>query len=115
LHSEEDNQQYLEFLKLKYGEDKAEYLFNISIKRRQRKELKVKKAERTYAEIKANYIHPYNNTDLAAIIFPESTKLDSIPIFKRYAAYLFYTYGVIETEKILNLSRITIWRYLNRI
>lgn len=105
----EDDQQYLELLKLHHPEEKCIDILHKTLKRRAITREKTLAATIEYYKRKLN--RDSGSTCLAAIICPTNKKLGNVPLFKRYVAYLVSSYGASKTSEILGVSRTTLWRY----
>ena len=104
----EDDKQFLKLLRLLQVSN-PEQVLEQSKRSKQRKEKKVLKAEDIYWKNKLSR-NPYTSS-LAAVLYPTNNKLGSVPMFKRYVAYLITEHGCTGTGKLLGISRTTLWRY----
>ena len=110
LREKDDDDQYKEYLKLKYPDKNTEEIFNIIKESRDRLDEEKEDAELLYQTL----IKKHAPSVLSAIIFSKNRKLAGVSLFKRYAAYLISEYGYEMAGKLLYKSRTSLWRLVKK-
>lgn len=108
LRDKSDENQFKEYLKLKYPNKDTEELYNLIVSRRNKLEERKSEAEKIYVRLEK----PEYKSDFSLLLFPDNNKLSSVPFYKRYAAYLVSEYGYKRACELLYLSRTSLWRLL---
>jgi len=108
LRDQSDEDQFKEYLKLKYPNKDTEELYKLIVSKRDKIDKEKTEAEKVYLMLKK----PEYKSDFSLLLFPDNKKLSSVPFYKRYAAYLVSEYGYKRACKLLYLSRTSLWRLL---
>jgi hypothetical protein len=110
INSQEDFDQFKEFLELRgYPDERVK----IIVDAQQRKQIKAEHLRKNSYLLK-HQSEVHESLTIKHVFDPNNITLQKVPTYVRYVAYIKHKYGVMEAQAILGMDRMTMWRLLNR-